>query len=69
MAPRRFDYYPKPYANARDFVEENLAMQEQGNYLPYAIVLLTSGEAIGCTVFYPLTLMALGLVLHSRKSA
>lgn len=49
--PGLFDFYPKPYASAREFVEENLDMQKRGNYRPFAIVLITSGEAIGCSEF------------------
>jgi RimJ/RimL family protein N-acetyltransferase len=49
--PRLFDYYPKPYPTAREFVEENLEVQKSGAFLPFAIVLKTSGEAIGCTEF------------------
>jgi RimJ/RimL family protein N-acetyltransferase len=46
-----FDYYPKPYATAREFVEENLEMIKSGNFLPYVIILRKTGEAIGCTEF------------------
>jgi RimJ/RimL family protein N-acetyltransferase len=49
--PSLFDYYPKPYSSARDFVEENLEMQLKGNYLPFVIILKAVGEAIGCTEF------------------
>jgi RimJ/RimL family protein N-acetyltransferase len=44
--PRLFDYYPKPYATAREFVEE---MQKSGTFLPFAIVDKASNRAIGCT--------------------
>jgi len=33
--PKLFDYYPKPYSTAREFVEENLDMQKSGTFLPY----------------------------------
>ena len=46
-----FDYYPKPYPNAREFVEENLEMQKQGTFLPFAIIHQATGKAIGCTEF------------------
>lgn len=49
--PRLFDYYPKPYATAREFVEENFETQKAGNFLPFAILLASSGESIGCTEF------------------
>ncbi len=47
--PTLFDYYPKPYPNAREFVEENLEMQKQGTFLPFAIIHQATGRAIGCT--------------------
>lgn len=47
--PKLFDYYPKPYSTAREFVEENLEMQKSGIFLPFAIVDQASGRAIGCT--------------------
>lgn len=28
--PKLFDYYPKPYSTAKEFVDENLEMQKQG---------------------------------------
>ena len=47
--PKLFDYYPKPYSTAREFVEENLDMQKSGStFLPFAIVHKPSGRAIGC---------------------
>lgn len=49
--PSLFDYYPKPYSSAREFVEENLEMQKQGNFLSFAIVHQETGKAIGCTEF------------------
>jgi RimJ/RimL family protein N-acetyltransferase len=49
--PSLFDFYPKPYSNARVFVQENLEMHKLGNYLPFAIRLAATGEAIGCTEF------------------
>lgn len=49
--PRLFDYYPKPYSSALAFVEENFEMQNTGTFLPFAIVMASSGEAIGCTEF------------------
>lgn len=49
--PKLFDYYPKPYSTAREFVEENLEMQKSGAFLPFAIVDKSSGRAIGCTEF------------------
>ncbi len=49
--PSLFDYYPKSYPTAREFVEENLEMLKSGTFLPYAIVLQSTGEAIGCTEF------------------
>lgn len=49
--PKLFDYYPKPYATAREFVEENLEMQKSGTFLPYAIIHKGSGRPIGCTEF------------------
>jgi hypothetical protein len=47
--PKLFDYYPKPYATAREFVEENLQMQKTGTFLPFAII--RKDRAIGCTEF------------------
>jgi N-acetyltransferase len=47
--PKLFAYYPKPYATAREFVEENLEMQKGGSFLPYAIVHKASHQTIGCT--------------------
>jgi RimJ/RimL family protein N-acetyltransferase len=49
--PKLFDYYPKPYSTAREFVEENLEMQKSGTFLPFAIIHKESGQAIGCTEF------------------
>jgi N-acetyltransferase len=49
--PSLFDYYPKPYATAREFVEENLQMQLRGDYFPFVILNNSNGEAIGCTEF------------------
>lgn len=49
--PKLFEYYPKPYFTAREFVEENLDMQKSGTFLPFAIVHEASGRAIGCTEF------------------
>ncbi len=49
--PKLFDYYPKPYSTAREFVEENLEAQKSGIFLPFAIVHKASGRAIGCTEF------------------
>lgn len=49
--PKLFDYYPKPYSTAREFVEENLEMQKSGTFLPFAIVDKATGQAIGCTEF------------------
>ena len=49
--PMLFDFYPKPYATAREFVEENLEMAKQGNYIPFVIIHQKSGKAIGCTEF------------------
>lgn len=49
--PKLFDYYPKPYSTAREFVEENLEMQKKGNFLPFAIIHQLSDRAIGCTEF------------------
>ncbi len=49
--PSFFDYYPKPYPNAREFVEENLEMQKQGTFLPFAIIHQATGKAIGCIEF------------------
>jgi RimJ/RimL family protein N-acetyltransferase len=49
--PRLFDYYPKPYASAREFGEENLEMQKSGTFLPFAIIDQATNRAIGCTEF------------------
>jgi RimJ/RimL family protein N-acetyltransferase len=49
--PKLFDYYPKPYVTAREFVEENLEMQKCGTLLPFAVMLLATGRAIGCVEF------------------
>lgn len=49
--PRLFNYFPKPYSTAREFVEENLEMQKGGTFLPFAIIHKQSGRAIGCTEF------------------
>ncbi|HWU43648.1 MAG TPA: GNAT family protein [Bdellovibrio sp.] len=49
--PQLFDYYPKPYSTAREFVEENLEVQKSGTFLPFAIIHKLSGRAIGCTEF------------------
>lgn len=49
--PNLFNYYPKPYATAREFVEENLEMQANENFLPFAIIHKGTGQAIGCTEF------------------
>lgn len=49
--PKLFDYYPKPYATAREFVEENLEMQKSGTFVPFAIVHKKTGRAIGCVEF------------------
>lgn len=49
--PKLFDYYPKPYPTAREFVEENLEMQKTGTFVPFAIIDQASGQAIGCTEF------------------
>lgn len=49
--PALFTYYPKPYSNARTFVEENFEAQKSATFLPFAIVLAATGEAIGCAEF------------------
>lgn len=49
--PKLFDYYPKPYSTAKEFVEENLEMQKNGTFLPFAIIHKSSGRAIGCVEF------------------
>ena len=49
--PTIFKFYPKPYATASEFVSENLEMAKQDSYLPFAIVLSSTGEAIGCSEF------------------
>lgn len=49
--PKLFDFFPKPYASAREFVDENLEIQKGGTFLPFAIVHKGSGRAIGCTEF------------------
>lgn len=49
--PSLFDYYPKPYSTARDFFEENFEMEKSGSFVPFAIVLTSTSEAIGCTEF------------------
>ncbi|MFN7904223.1 MAG: GNAT family N-acetyltransferase [Pseudobdellovibrionaceae bacterium] len=49
--PKLFDYYPKPYSTAKEFVEENLEMQKSGTFLPFTIILQSTGQAIGCTEF------------------
>jgi RimJ/RimL family protein N-acetyltransferase len=49
--PKLFDYYPKPYSTAREFVEENLEAQKSGTFFPYAIVLKDSQKVIGCTEY------------------
>jgi RimJ/RimL family protein N-acetyltransferase len=49
--PSLFDFYPKPYTTAREFVEENLEMLKQGNYRPFAIIEKSTGECVGCTEF------------------
>jgi RimJ/RimL family protein N-acetyltransferase len=49
--PKLFDYYPKPYSTAKEFVEENLEMQKSGTFLPFAIIHKGTSQAIGCTEF------------------
>jgi N-acetyltransferase len=49
--PNLFEYYPKPYSTAKDFVDENLEMEKHGNYIPFAIILNATGEAIGCSEY------------------
>ncbi len=49
--PKLFDYYPKPYSTAREFVEENLEVQKSGTFLPFTIVHQATGRVIGCTEF------------------
>lgn len=49
--PTLFNYYPKSYSTASEFVEENLEMVKQGNYIPFVIVHQQSGKAIGFTEF------------------
>lgn len=49
--PSLFQFYPKPYATARQFVEENLEMVSLGTFEPFAILWQATGEAIGCTEF------------------
>ncbi len=49
--PRLFDYYPKPYTTAEEFVTENLEMGKQDNYFPFAIIQNKTGEVIGCSEF------------------
>lgn len=51
FAPSLFAYYPKPYSTAQEFVDENLEMQKQGRFLPFAIILKSTQRAIGCTEF------------------
>ena len=47
--PSLFSFAPKPNATVRQFIEENLELQKKGNFFPYAIILNSTGEAIGCT--------------------
>lgn len=37
-------FYPKSYATAREFVEENLEMQKGGTFLPFATIHKATGR-------------------------
>ncbi len=50
--PTLFDFYPKPYETALEFVNENLEMaKKQDDFLPFAIIHKELNEATGCTEF------------------
>ncbi len=49
--PEILRHYTRPYASAREFVEENFENRDRGLLAPYAILLQSSGEPIGCTEF------------------
>lgn len=46
-----FNHYPRPYFSAREFVEENFALQTKGEIIPFAIIHRSLKKAIGCTEF------------------
>ncbi len=51
FSPDLFKFFPRPYANAYEFVKENLENEQNGLFIPFAIINRRTQEAIGCSEF------------------